>query len=90
MNPPILVAVTAALNSGAVASVFHRGGLSRAGDHRWEINGTDGDVLITSPAANGNIQAAQLVLAGGRESEAHVEPIIVSIDRIASGAYTAA
>lgn len=58
---PDQVAVTAALNSGAVASVFYRGGLSRAGDFRWEINGTDGDVLVTSPAPNGNVQATELV-----------------------------
>jgi predicted dehydrogenase len=60
-----------------VASIFYRGGLSRTGDLRWEINGTDGDVLITSPAANGNIQATELVLAGGRGSDRNVEAIRV-------------
>jgi predicted dehydrogenase len=74
---PDQVAVTAALHSGAVASIFYRGGLSRAGDLRWEINGTDGDVLVTSPAANGNIQATELVLAGGRGSDRNVEAIRV-------------
>ncbi len=73
---PDQVALTAALQTGAVASIFYRGGLSRAGDLRWEINGTDGDVLVTSPAPNGNIQATELMLAGGRGADAHVEPVV--------------
>jgi predicted dehydrogenase len=82
---PDQVAVTAALNNGAVASIFYRGGLSRAGDLRWEINGTDGDMLVTSPAPNGNIQVTELVLAGGRGSDAHVEPVIAPDDDSGAG-----
>jgi predicted dehydrogenase len=74
---PDQIAVTAALHSGAVASIFYRGGLSRAGDLRWEINGTDGDLLLTSPAPNGNIQATELDLAGGRGADTRVAPIAV-------------
>lgn len=77
---PDQVAVTAALGSGAVASIFYRGGLSRAGDFRWEINGTDGDLLVTSPAPNGNIQATELLLAGGRGEDKRVESIRVPTD----------
>ena len=84
---PDQVAVTAALNIGAVASIFYRGGLSRAGDLRWEINGTDGDVVVTSLAPNGNVQATELVLAGGRGSDAHVEPIIAPDDFSAAGLH---
>jgi predicted dehydrogenase len=61
-----------------VASIFYRGGLSRAGDLRWEINGTDGDLLVTSPAPNGNVQATELVLGGGRGSDADVRTILSS------------
>ncbi|MCV7071714.1 Gfo/Idh/MocA family oxidoreductase [Mycolicibacterium rufum] len=75
---PDQVAITGALASGAVASIFYRGGVSRAGDLRWEINGTDGDALITSPAANGNVQATELMLATGRGSDTEVSPIIVA------------
>ena len=75
VTSPDQVAVTAQLESGAVASVFYRGGLSRAGNLRWEINGTHGDLLLTSPAPNGNIQATELVLAGANGSATHVEPI---------------
>ena len=74
---PDQVAVTGALKGGAVASIFYRGGLSRAGDLRWEINGTNGDVLITTPLANGNVQATELVLAGGRGAEVRIEPMPV-------------
>ncbi|MEV0672661.1 Gfo/Idh/MocA family oxidoreductase [Mycobacterium sp. NPDC050441] len=73
---PDQVAVTGALENGAVASIFYRGGLSRAGDFRWEINGTDGDLLVTSPVPNGNVQATELVLAGGRGPETHVAPVL--------------
>ncbi|WP_083126470.1 Gfo/Idh/MocA family protein [Mycolicibacterium tusciae] len=82
---PDQVAVTGALDSGAVASIFYRGGLSRAGDLRWEINGTDGDLLITSPAPNGNVQATELALAGGRGSDAHIEPILAPADFSGAG-----
>lgn len=75
VTSPDQVAVTARLGNGAVASMFYRGGLSRAGNLRWEINGTDGDLLLTSPAPNGNIQATELVLAGANGSATHVEPI---------------
>lgn len=77
---PDQVAVTAALDNGAVASIFYRGGLSRAGDLRWEINGTEGDVVVTSPAPNGNIQATELILAGGRGTDTHIEPVVVQKD----------
>jgi predicted dehydrogenase len=35
------------LSSGAVASVHFRGGLSRGTNFHWEINGTDGDLVVT-------------------------------------------
>jgi len=41
-------AVTGVLESGALANVHFRGGVSRATDFRWEINGTDGDLVVTS------------------------------------------
>jgi predicted dehydrogenase len=41
------VAVRGVLESGAVASVHFRGGMSRATNFHWEINGTDGDLVLT-------------------------------------------
>jgi NADPH:quinone reductase-like Zn-dependent oxidoreductase/predicted dehydrogenase len=84
---PDQVAVTAALHSGAVASIFYRGGLSRAGDLRWEINGIEGDLLVTSPAANGNIQATELALAAGHGSDVHVQPMIVPDEYSGAGLH---
>jgi predicted dehydrogenase len=77
VTAPDQVAVTAALRSGAVASVFYRGGRSRADGLRWEINGTSGDLLLTSPSANGNIQSTELTLAGGNGRATEVSPLAV-------------
>jgi predicted dehydrogenase len=41
------IAVTGVLEGGAVASLHFRGGESAATALRWEINGTEGDLLIT-------------------------------------------
>ncbi|GAA1321224.1 Gfo/Idh/MocA family protein [Pseudonocardia xinjiangensis] len=65
VTTPDHIALTGTLRSGAVVSAYYRGGVSRGENLRWEINGTDGDLVLTSPLANGNIQATQLVLAGG-------------------------
>jgi predicted dehydrogenase len=40
------VAVIGVLEGGAVAAVHVRGGTSRATDFHWEINGTDGDLVV--------------------------------------------
>lgn len=84
---PDQVAVTGALKRGAVVSIFYRGGLSRAGDLRWEINGTDGDMLVTSPAPNGNVQATELVLAGGHGTDTQVQQLAVPDDVAGSGLH---
>lgn len=58
------VAVTGRLASGAVASVHFRGGLSRGTDFHWEINGTDGDLVVTGD--HGHLQQARLTVRGAR------------------------
>ena len=67
VSAPDQVTVTGTLRSGAAVSVFYRGGTSRGDNLRWEINGTDGDLVITS--AMGNLQVADLKLEGGRGAE---------------------
>ncbi|NUP32882.1 MAG: Gfo/Idh/MocA family oxidoreductase [Streptomycetaceae bacterium] len=69
------VAVIGTLDSGAAASVFYRGGTSRGDNFRWEINGSEGDLVLT--ADWGNMQVADLVLAGGRGTDSAVEPLAV-------------
>lgn len=69
------VSVIGTLTGGAAASVFYRGGASRGENFRWEINGTDGELIITSDW--GNMQTAELTLRGGRAGQASVEPISI-------------
>ncbi|MGQ5259952.1 Gfo/Idh/MocA family protein [Micromonospora sp. ZYX-F-536] len=72
---PDQVAVIGTLTGGAAASVFYRGGASRGDNFRWEINGTEGDLVLT--ADWGNVQVAQLTLAGGRGTDGAVRPLEV-------------
>jgi len=58
------IAVTGILESGAVAAIHFRGGLSRGTHFRWEINGTDGDLVIS--ADGGHIQMLPMALQGAQ------------------------
>ncbi|MFB7272890.1 Gfo/Idh/MocA family protein [Streptomyces sp. NPDC056244] len=75
VTAPDQVAVIGTLDGGAAASVFYRGGTSRGDNFRWEINGTEGDLVIT--ADWGNMQVANLTLAGGRGADTAVAPLDV-------------
>ncbi len=55
------VAVTGTLTNGAVAAVHYRGGTTSATAFLWEINGTDGDLQITSAAG---LNQGQVVIRG--------------------------
>lgn len=61
------IAVTGTLGDGTVASVHYRGGVSPGTNFLWEINGTDGDLVIT--AASGHIQMAPLTVRGSRHGD---------------------
>src|ERR1700760_1399410 len=75
VTAPDQVSVIGTLASGAAASIFYRGGASRGDNFRWEINGTDGDLVIT--ADWGNMQVASLRLAGGRGPDTAVAALEV-------------
>jgi predicted dehydrogenase len=75
VTAPDQVAVIGTLASGAAASVYYRGGTSRGDNFRWEINGTDGDLVLTS--AWGNVQTAPLTLSGGRDEATGVAALTV-------------
>jgi predicted dehydrogenase len=62
------IAVSGVLENGAVAAVHFRGGLSRATNFHWEINGTDGDLLLTG--ASGHLQFGQVTLSGAQGKDA--------------------
>ncbi|MFF1375182.1 Gfo/Idh/MocA family protein [Streptomyces sp. NPDC058308] len=69
------IAVTGRLGSGAVASVHFRAGLSRGTDFHWEINGTEGDLVVTGDS--GHLQQASLSIRGGRGADSSVTELPV-------------
>ena len=72
---PDQVAVHGTLQGGAVASFHFRGGQSRGTNLLWEINGTDGDLLVTG--AGGHVQMLELRLQGGQGKEAALAPLAI-------------
>lgn len=69
------IAIAATLKSGAVASIFYRGGVSRGENFRWEINGSEGDLVLTSPI--GNLQVLAPTLLGAQGAQTTVAPLTV-------------
>lgn len=61
------IAVHGILESGALASVHFRGGLSRGTHFQWEINGSEGDLVLR--AGGGHIQMLPLSLYGASGSQ---------------------
>lgn len=57
-------AVHGLLEGGAVASIHFRGGRCRATNFHWEINGTEGDLVLTG--GHGHLQLAPVTLRGAR------------------------
>ena len=83
MNVEDQVVLNGRMEGGAVASVHFRGGTSRATNFLWEINGTDGDLLVTldSPPV---IQFARATLRGARADETTLTelPVPPSYERV--------
>lgn len=72
---PDQVAVNGTLQGGAVASFHFRGGQSRGTNLLWEINGTDGDLLVTG--ACGHVQMLELTLHGGQGKDTALVPLAI-------------
>ncbi len=68
------VAVTGLLESGAVAAMHFRGGTSRATGFHWEINGTEGDLIVK---ADHSLFGGRLRLYGARGNDAGVTELPV-------------
>lgn len=64
---PDQIALQGVLENGALASIHFRGGLSRSEHFRWEILGTEGDLVIS--ADGGHIQMLPLTLYGAKGQE---------------------
>jgi predicted dehydrogenase len=65
------VLVNGTLVNDVVVAAHYRGGSLRATNFRWEINGTEGDIVITAPS--GQAQAAELTLRGARGASSDLE-----------------
>jgi predicted dehydrogenase len=63
------VAVTGVLDKGAVASLHYRGGRSAGTTFLWEINGTDGDLVVTASAGQLQMAIPRVGIARGRSRE---------------------
>jgi predicted dehydrogenase len=68
---PDHIALAGILESGASASLHLRGGHSRGFNALWEINGTEGDLIITGEF--GNMHMVPLQLQGGRRNDKSAE-----------------
>ncbi|WP_157121390.1 Gfo/Idh/MocA family protein [Nocardia miyunensis] len=82
---------------GVVGSMHYRGGTTRGEGLHWEINGTEGDLVVTAPS--GHMQLAPLRLFGGRGTQRVLAPLdtppdllrVPGIDRVEqSPAYAVA
>src|SRR5436309_187553 len=61
------VAVSGLLQGGAAFSIHYRGGVSRATNLLWEINGTEGDLQVT--ADGGQAQIFDMTVRGGKGAQ---------------------
>src|SRR5258706_1828355 len=68
MNTPDQLAISGRLHGGALASVYYRGSNAHPPAFLWEINGTEGDAVIS--VDYGQIQAGRATLQGAFKGDA--------------------
>jgi predicted dehydrogenase len=89
VTSPDQIVIAGRLEDMAPVSVFFRGGRSRGTNFRWEINGSEGDLVLT--AEDGNIQVMDARLEGARGEEravreiALVEPLPTALQAVPDG-----
>ncbi|MFF4285714.1 Gfo/Idh/MocA family protein [Streptomyces sp. NPDC001633] len=71
------IAVTGLLESGAMAALHFRGGTSRATQFHWEINGTEGDLVVKANQAQW--WSGRLRLYGARGSDGTLTELPVPV-----------
>ncbi|RBL92977.1 Gfo/Idh/MocA family protein [Chitinophaga flava] len=76
-DSPDQVAVNGTLTSGAVASIHVRGGHTNGNNFLWEINGTEGDILIQAPIGFFHHLRDITVLAADKHQQ-HLVPVSIS------------
>jgi predicted dehydrogenase len=72
------ILVNGVLASGAVASLHMRGGLSRGTNLLWEINGSEGDLVVTADTPFPHFGPLRLKLGSGAAST--LEEVLVADD----------
>lgn len=55
------IVIGGVLDNGAAASIHYRGGMSRGTNFHWEINGSEGDLVITLDDPIGSLGALKLL-----------------------------
>jgi len=65
------IAVTGILEAGAVASIHYRAGQAKSTNFLWEINGTEGDLVIT--ADGGHVAFYPLTIKGAKKNQQQLE-----------------
>ncbi|MFI5623402.1 Gfo/Idh/MocA family protein [Nocardioides sp. NPDC051685] len=80
MTVPDQIVASGTLPGGAVATFHYRGGMSRATNFRWEINGAEGDIVVT--ASTGHLQLATPTVEGARGAEKYLSPLPVPAEFI--------
>ncbi|MEU7691830.1 MULTISPECIES: Gfo/Idh/MocA family protein [Microbispora] len=75
MTAPDQVVASGRLPGGAVLAVHYRGGVSRGTNFRWEINGTEGDLVVTAPI--GHLQLSPITIEGSRGASTGLAPLTV-------------
>jgi predicted dehydrogenase len=75
MTAPDQVAVAGRLASGAVAAVHLRGGHSRGVNFHWEINGTEGDLVVSGPS--GRLMSSPVQIRGGHGGDGELSVLEV-------------
>jgi predicted dehydrogenase len=83
MQTPDQIAVNGKLNNGVVVSAHVRGGMSRGANFRLEINGTRGDLIVTSSLGYPGI--GETLIQGGQDDDIGVHDLAVpGLYRVAS------
>ena len=73
MRTPDQIAVSGTLTNGAFIATHVRGGLSKGTNFHWEVNGTKGDLIVTSSV--GYVGVGGFRLQGANEHTLHDLPI---------------
>lgn len=69
------IAINGILESGAVASVHYRGGMLKGTNFLWEINGSEGDIIITADGGSPGVFPLTIKGSNDREKPMEVLPL---------------